>query len=150
VKSILAAILVFISANVAHGACAPWTVYGQTSPVYNGAVDNPPANVNGLIGEASLPYTVPDGKVLVITAYGLEAYAQVANGLVLAPYLGATPPKTNGVFLHSVYANDASNETVGVRFHIPAGKVLNVRLMSNENPAQVVGWYIAGELCDAQ
>ncbi len=128
----------------------PWIVYGQTAPMYNGAVNNPPPSVNGLIGEvAALPYTVPAGKVLIIEAYGIEAYATVVQGLVLVPYLGATPPPNNAVFLHSVYADNASNETTGVRFHLPAGTVLNVRIMSNENPSQVVGWYVRGCLVDA-
>lgn len=127
----------------------PWTIYGQTQPIYNGAVDNPPANSNGIVGEASWPYTVPAGKYLELTGLVGEAYSQVASGLVYAPYIGVSPPTTNAPFLFSVYADNATNEARSIRFHIPAGKVLNLRIMSNENPSQVVGWAATGRLCDA-
>lgn len=127
-------------------ASEPWIAYAQTAPVCQGGINNPVTNLNGLIGEVTLPYTVPDGKELVIEAYGLEAYGNVPGGLVLAPYIGATPPTTNAVFLHSVFSDNATNEAIGVEFHLPAGKVFNVRLMSNECPAQVVGWYVKGHL----
>lgn len=127
---------------------SPWIVYGQTAPICQGGITNPVPSSNGLIGEvAALPYTVPDGKVLVVEAYGLEAYGNVPGGLVLVPYIGATPP-TLQQFLHSVFSDNASNETVGVEFRLPAGKVFNLLLMSNECPAQVVGWYVKGKLVD--
>lgn len=142
--------IVVASATPALAQGAPWIVYGQTAPVCQGGINNPKPNVNGLVGEVSaLPYTVPTGKTLVITGYGLEAYANVPYGLVLAPYLGPTPPASNAAFLHSVYADNASNETVGVEFHLPAGTIFNLRLMSSECPAQVVGWYVKGRLVDA-
>jgi hypothetical protein len=127
----------------------PWIVYGQAAVPYNQAVDNPTPNVNGLRGEvASLPYCVPEGKELVIEAYGLESYSGVANGLVIVPWIGDMPA-TNAKCLHSVFSDNASNETVGVRFHVPAGKKVNVRIMCAENPSQVVGWYMRGTLRDA-
>lgn len=127
----------------------PWSIYGQTMPIFQGAVDNPEANANGIIGEASWPYTVPAGKYLELTGFIGEAYAQVPYGLVYAPYIGASPPASNKPFLFSVYADNATNEARSIRFQIPAGKVLNLRIMSNENPAQVVGWAATGRLCDA-
>ena len=127
----------------------PWIVYGQTAPICQGGINNPAPSVNGLIGEVSaLPYTVPEGKTLIVQAYGLEAYANVPAGLVLVPYIGVTPPVLNSQFLHSVYSDNDTNETVGVEFHIPAGKVFNLRLMSSECPAQIVGWYVKGVLVD--
>ena len=128
---------------------SPWIVYGQTAPICQGGVTNPKPNVNGLIGEvASLPYTVPVGKVLIVDAYGLEAYGNVPGGLVLVPYLGVTPPASNNAFLHSVFSDNASNEALGIEFRLPAGKILNLLLMSNECPAQIVGWYVTGRLVD--
>lgn len=127
---------------------SPWTVYGQTMPICQGGIYNPAPNVNGLIGEVTaLPYTVPEGKTLVVTGYGLEAYGNVSGGLVLVPFIGPVPPSPNA-FLHSVFSDNASNETLGVEFHIPAGKVFNLLLMSNECPAQLVGWYVKGRLID--
>lgn len=123
----------------------PWIVYGQTTPICQGGVYNPTPNTNGLLGEVTaLPYTVPPGKTLVITGYGLEAYGNVPGGLVLVPYIGATPP-TLGQFLHSVFSDNASNEQ-SPEFHLPAGTVFNLLLMSNECPAQVVGWYVKGRV----
>ena len=142
---IAAAVLLAPAAVAAQDA--PWIVYGQTAPICQGGIANPKPNVNGLIGEVTaLPYTVPAGRTLVVRAYGLEAYGNVPGGLVLVPYLGATPPSGNNAFLHSVFSDNASNETLGVEYHIPAGKIFNLLLMSNECPAQVVGWYVTGRL----
>jgi hypothetical protein len=127
----------------------PWIAYGQTLPVKGAAVDNPQTNCNGLRGEVTaLPYTVPADKELVLEAYGLESYGNVPGGLVLVPWIG-NPPATNAQCLHSVFSDNQSNETIGVRFHIPAGKKLNVRIMCNEDIAQVVGWYLRGTLVAA-
>lgn len=124
----------------------PWIAYGQTQPIYGAAVDNPTTNCNGLRGECeALPYCVPEGHELVIEAYGLESYGNVAGGLVFVPWIG-DGLATNAKCLHSVFSDNQSNETVGVRFHVPAGKKVNVRIMCNENPAQVVGWYMRGTL----
>lgn len=133
---------------------APWTAYGQCTTVPNGSVDNPTANLNGLRGEVSLPYTVPAGKELWLTAYGGEAYnvpttsSGAPQGVVYVPYIGTTPPSSNNVFLHSVYASLRSNETTGVNFIIPAGKTLNYRVQSSYTLAWVVGWYMRGTLRD--
>jgi hypothetical protein len=48
----------------------PWIAYGQQRGPSNAAVDNPPTNSNGVIGEVSLPYTVPVGKKLILTSLG--------------------------------------------------------------------------------
>jgi hypothetical protein len=130
-----------------------WVAYGQVQPVYNAAIDDPPCNLNGTLGEvASLPYTVPAGKVLVVEAYGIEAYGKVAGGpdgggLVLVPWIGELPA-TNAKCLMSCYSDNASNEVLGSRFVLPAGKKLHARVMCSENPASVCGWYIRGRLED--
>lgn len=148
-------LFLLMSATASAQTSSPWILYGQTAPICQGAINNPKPNVNGLIGEVvSLPYTVPDGKTLIVEAYGLEAYGNVPGGLVLAPYLGVTPPTTNSVFLHSVFSDNDTNEAVGAEFHLPTGTVFNVRLMSNEcwagqvsgTPGNVVGWYVKGRL----
>lgn len=127
----------------------PWICYGQTLVPVNQAVDNPQANLAGCRGEVELPYVVPDGYELVISAYGIESYAQEGGsadkGLVIVPWLGEETA-TNEKCLHSVYAQSSSNETIGVKFHIPAGKKVNARIMNAEVYAQTVGWYISGEL----
>jgi hypothetical protein len=125
----------------------PWIAYGQCAPIFGAAVDNPTCNLTGCRGEVQLPYTVPEGFELVLEAYGLESYSGVSNGLVLVPWLGE-PPALNPACLHSVFSDNASNETTGVRFHIPAGKKVNARIMCMENPAQVVGWYMRGTLVE--
>lgn len=132
----------------------PWISYGQSYVPFNTGIDNPPANTKGALGEVQLPYVVPDGKVLVLAAFGVEAYADEAGlqgtdkGLVIVPWIGNGPP-TNADCLHSVYAGDGFNESVGARYHLPTGTKLNVRLMCAENPAQVIGWYLSGHLEDA-
>ena len=57
----------------------PWIAYGQQRGPSNAAVDNPPTNSNGVIGEVSLPYTVPVGKKLILTSWGIEAYESIAG-----------------------------------------------------------------------
>ena len=133
----------------------PWVVYGQTLCPFNTAVDNPTPNQTGAIGEvAVLPYVVPSGKVLCIESFGIEAYADegglsaVDKGLVIVPWIGEAPP-TNAKCLHSVYAGDGYNESVGNRYQFPAGTKINLRIMCAENPAQVVGWKMHGYIEEA-
>jgi hypothetical protein len=138
----------------------PWIVYGQTLVPTGTAVDNPTPSENGALGEvASLPFVVPQGKKLTIEAYGVEAYADEAGmtgpdkGLVIVPWIGselnADPLQANRQCLMSCYSSSQSNEILGARFTFPAGKVINVRIMCAENPAQVVGWYMRGALSSA-
>ena len=126
-----------------------WIVYGQTTIPSNSTVDNPAPNVNGLIGErSSLPFTVPAGKVLIIEAYGMESYENLAGGAALIPWIGAAPI-TNAKCLHTCYAGNASNEVIGADWAIPAGKVFNVRLTNAETAQAAYGWYVSGKLYDA-
>lgn len=125
----------------------PWCVIGQTMPVYQNAVDNPPPNaIPGLVGVVSaLPYIVPHGMGLVIDQYGLEAYSNVTGGLVFVPWIGDGPP-TNAQCLMSVFADNATNQLTNLNLHFSAGTKINVRIMCNENPPQVVGWGMSGWL----
>lgn len=130
----------------------PWTAYGQATSVPNGSINNPTANINGLRGEVSLPYTVPEGMELHLTSYGGEAYAipstaAAPQGIVYVPFIG--PVCENATCLHSVYASQQSNEVTGVEFIVPAGKVLNYRIESSYSEAFVVGWFMRGFLCAA-
>lgn len=126
-----------------------WIAYGQTTVPFQTAADNPPCNANGLVGECtSLPYTVPAGKVLLLDSYGIEAYATAVGGMVLVPWIGEAPA-TNAKCLMSCYSDNSSNEIVGGRYAIPAGKKLNLRIMCSENPPSVCGWYMSGRLVDA-
>lgn len=127
----------------------PWIAYGQTQPIVNGAIDNPAVNCNGLRGECKgLPYVVPAGRELVIEAFGLEAYGNIPGGLVMMPWLGDGPP-TNAKGLHSVFSDNQTNETIGARYHLPAGTKFNIRIMSNEQLPAIVGWYVSGKLIEA-
>lgn len=133
----------------------PWVVYGQTLCPFNTAIDNPLPNQTGAIGEvAALPYTVPVGKILCIESFGVEAYADEGGvnaadkGIVFVPWIGDAPP-TNSKCLHSVYAGDGYNESIGNRYQFKEGTKINIRIMCAENPAQVVGWRMHGILIDA-
>jgi hypothetical protein len=122
----------------------PWVAYGQTLVPYNTAVDNPPANAAGAIGEVSLPYTVPEGFYLEITSFGVEAY-NTAGLVGIFPWIGPKPA-TNAKALHTVMANDHYEESTGLRYRFPPGAIINIRIMCTENPAQVVGWQVTGRL----
>lgn len=124
----------------------PWIVYGQTTAT-TAPIDNPAPNSNGILGEVtSLPYTVPANKKLVLTAWGIEAHGNVAGCMVLFPWIGTGI--TNAKCLHSCLADNAFNETLGAEYHIPAGKILNFRMLCTETPGNVVGWYASGKLED--
>ncbi len=125
----------------------PWIAYGQQAGPTGSAIDNPACNLNGIIGEVSLPYEVPEGKKLVITGWGIEAYGAIAGDFVLVPWIG-TGPATNAKCLHSCLSSIASNSTTGFEYHIPEGKIVNVRIMCSEAGNPVAGWWIGGRLED--
>lgn len=126
---------------------SPWICYGQQAGPSNSAIDNPTTNSNGIIGEVSLPYTVPAGKKLIVTGWGIEAYESVAGSFVLVPWIGTGSP-TNNMCLHSVLSSTQSNYSTGFEYHIPAGKVFNARIMCSEANNPVAGWWISGRLED--
>lgn len=122
----------------------PWVAYGQVTVPFNTSVTNPTCNRAGVRGEVSLPYVVPEGFELILEAFGIEAYG--ITGLVgMFPWLGELPA-ANAKALHTCMANTESHESVGARYHLPAGTKLNATIMCTENPAQVVGFYLSGTL----
>ena len=121
----------------------PWICYGQRAGPSNAAIDNPTANSNGVIGEVTLPYTVPVGFVLVLKGWGIEAYESIAGSFVLVPWIGDAPA-TNAKCLHSVLASTQSNSASGFEYHIPAGTKLNARIMCSEAGNPVAGWWMSG------
>ncbi len=125
----------------------PWICYGQQSGPSNAAIDNPSCNQNGVIGEATLPYIVPDGKVLILSGWGIEAYESIAGSFVLVPWIGEGPP-TNQKCLHSVLASSQSNSSTGFEYHLPAGTRLNARIMCSESGNPTAGWWMFGSLVD--
>lgn len=126
---------------------SPWICYGQQAGPSNDHIDNPICNANGILGEAALPYVVPVGKILVVTGWGIEAYEAIAGSFVLVPWIGQGPP-TSSQCLHSVLASSQSNSATGFEYHIPAGKILNARIMCSEAGNPVAGWWISGRLED--
>lgn len=121
--------------------------YGQTTMPSNGALDNPTCNMNGLIGEVQLPFTVPSGKKLVLTGWGFEGLNSSFG--VCIPWIGELPC-TNSKCLPSVGPEKASYYITGANFAIPEGKTLNVRLLNGTSINNVVcAWMIQGYLEDA-
>lgn len=127
----------------------PWIAYGQQAGPSGAAIDNPQCNINGVIGEVQLPYTVPVGKTLVLTGWGIEAYEAITGSFVLVPWLGEGPA-TNAKCLHSCLSSTDSNQTTGFEYHVPAGKIVNVRIMCSEANNPVAGWWIGGRLEDCE
>lgn len=135
----------------------PWVVYSQTA-VPLGALHNPRPNTAGLIGEvSSLPYRVPEGKVLRIDGIALESFPTAPNLLpkfVLFPWLSdstrsMTAQEINAQALVSCSAGAFTN-TCPTRYFVPSGKLVNVTLVlgSPEMAGWTWGWHMYGELID--
>lgn len=143
-KRLLIAVAFFLGLASPALADEPWIAYGQALVPYNSRADNPPATKAGALGEVSLPYTVPEGYYLDITAFGVEAY-NITGAVGLFPWLGP-PPAANHKALHTAMCNDMTCETTGARYRLKPGTIVNISIMCTENPAQLVGWYISGTL----
>lgn len=133
---------------VCHGlppmTAAPWLVYGQTTVSASGTVTNPTPNVNGLTGEvSSLPYTVPAGKTLTVTVWGMESYNSTGVS-ILQPWIGAGPV-TNAKAIPPTQATQGTRQTTG-NFVFPAGTVLNINLTNTQASSFVFGWFASGTL----
>jgi hypothetical protein len=136
-----------------------WVVYGQTAmpAAPNGGVTNPTPgtglgqglNINGLVGEVtSLPYTVPEGKQLVLEGWGFEGLNQPFG--VCIPFIGDAPV-TNAKCLPSVGCggSQASYYITGTRFTVPAGKKVGVFLLNGTTIHNVIcAWFVQGHLED--
>lgn len=133
---------------------SPWVAYAQTIVPQNGVVQNPTTHANGLIGEVSLPYVVPTGKVLHLTRIALEPLWSAA----IIPWIGET--MTLGSCLDTYTAGGLYTGTPNalqptcswaVDYWIPAGKKLNMRINAGYQPSEnwIYGWEMAGELHDA-
>jgi hypothetical protein len=126
-----------------------WIVYGTLvlSPFTN--TDNPPLNHCGLVGEvAKLPYTVPAGYNLVIEAMQVEGPAPDSNSLSqfgMNLWIGEYPA-TNDKGVASCTTGGGSAQLNGMRFVIPAGKKVNLRMMNNTNYPWANGFYVQGHL----
>jgi hypothetical protein len=126
----------------------PWVVYGQTS-VTSGGVTNPTPNVNGVTGASgievsSLPYTVPTGHVLYITAASMESYNQTGIAELL-PWIGTTFSVTSQSLMPST--SSGGTRVVTMLFAVPAGTKVNVNLANTQSGGtQVFGWALFGVL----
>jgi hypothetical protein len=127
-----------------------WVAYGQTNMAASSAIDNPAANLAGVEGEVTLPYTVPAGKRLILTGWGFEGLNSQTNFGVCIPWIGEAPC-TNAKCLASVGCNGGSYYVTGMRWVIPAGKKLNVRLINGSPQNNVIcAWMIQGILEDVE
>lgn len=136
------ALLIALLASPA--SAAQWVVYGQTSVTNGASVSNPTPNTNGLNGEvASLPYTVPGGKTLTVTVYGIESYNSAGDCSII-PWIGGGA-FANATALPPASATHGTRQTI-TRLVIPAGGVFNILLTNGESSTQVFGWFASGTL----
>jgi hypothetical protein len=147
-----------LNPNPGRFSVDPWSVQGQTTINHGVNIDNPTPNGQGMIGElSSLPFTVPSGKVLLITSMYMEGNwngsAASNSGTdthfsgVQAIWLGSSVV-SNSQFIVSNACANISNELRGLRFYIPAGKIVNVRITSALATVDnwVTGWGVWGYL----
>jgi len=131
-------------------AADPWVISGQTRVEAGTGMDNPTPAAAGAEGQVTaLPYTVPPGNRVCVTAYGMEGYDEPGIA-VLFVWTGAPAVVTSewriDHGLPSVAASNGSQEITGMNFCFSAGTVLNVRLINGQTSGSVYGWYVAGEI----
>lgn len=141
----------------AVAGCGPWIARNETLFVNNQYLTNPQTASVGLLGEASLPYSVPTGKKLVIDHLAIEAIW----GAAMWPWVGAgtfgvntTSAQVLDTFTSRVPAT-ATGESVGTyqwtpHYELPAGLIFNLTMRNFNAPSEgwVYGWEVSGELCD--
>lgn len=138
---LLGAVLVVVALPV---NAAPWVCHGQTWVKANATVIDPEPNRVGVLGECErLPYRVPEGRVLRLDGWGVEGYAGLPGGVVMAPWVG--DKLTNGAMLPSVQGGQGrgSAEYGAVRFGLPPGTELHV-MLQNGQPRAVFSWFLVG------
>lgn len=144
-KKIIFILLTLTSIKI-YAHSQPWVVYGQTALKANSGINNPEPNINGLVGEQTfLPYVVPSGKQLRLTGWGFEGLKSAFG--VTIPYIGTSHGKEYS--LPSVGPQIGSYYVTGFNFIIPAGKIVNVRLLNGSKQNNIVcAWMVQGFLED--
>lgn len=127
----------------AHYHCQDWRAYGTfVLPPYANT-DNPPCNLLGLDGEVTLPYIVPEGYSLTIDYMQIEGPdgPQVGMALWVGDY-----PCENSKSIISCTTPGGSTQLYGMNITIPAGKIVNIRVMNNTHIPWCNGFYLEGYL----
>lgn len=134
-----------------------WTVYGQTNLDPAIPHHHNPTPMTGLVlGEvASLPYTVPTGKILLINRVSLEAHW----GTVLWPWIGNGGNNPSAIFSwEKVIETFRGYELADCgptyewrpEIYLPAGSILNITLHPRKAKATMrQGWGLSGKLIEA-
>lgn len=133
----------------------PWSAQGQDYiPGNLDSAETQLGNLTGaLIGEATLPYTVPQGKTLILKCWGIEMYGSASGNVVIFPYFGwGTTPEyrmDNGGLSVTATAGSGTNFKCGMNLHVRSGETVQFRLLrSGTAPNRVYGWAASGELVD--
>lgn len=153
---ILAGILTLLLSLASPVRAEPWIAHAQTTVASGATVYNPATFTGGLVGEHSLPYTVPYGKVLRVKRITVECLWSAA----IIPYMGDGTMdffKSLDTFAcGGMYMTPNANHllptmTWETDYAIPAGKQFNMRISTTWAPSNdwVYGWSISGELLDA-
>lgn len=131
----------------AYYHCENWMSYGTfvLAPYTN--TDNPPSNILGLEGEASFPFTVPDGYELTIDYIQIEGPAGPQVGMAL--WLGEMPCENSKSIISCTTAG-GSTQLYGMNITIPSGQIVNIRVMNNTAIPWCNGFYLQGFLSKKQ
>ncbi|MGM4987520.1 hypothetical protein [Tardiphaga sp. 841_E9_N1_2] len=143
---------------------APWIAYAQTKMAANSVKLNPITHSNDLLGEVTLPYVVPAGKVLHLQRLGIEPLW----GAAMIPFIGESAsqhevtPSDLCLKTYSAGGTKATSTTIEhliashnweCDYYIPAGKMLGLRLSTGPNPGPddswIYGWCMSGRVLDA-
>lgn len=120
-----------------------WMAYGTFQANPYTCIDNPSVNLLGIHGEVSLPYTVPEGYILVIDYLQIEGPDSPQVGMML--WLGS-PPCTNRKCVISCTTAGGSAQLNGMSLILAAGKTVNIRVMNNTSLPWVNGFFLQGRL----
>ena len=139
-----AAVVAALALMAAPAVADDWVVYGQSTVPHSVVDPNP--NAAGVVGEIrDLPYIVPWGSCLTITAFGIEGYYGPGTA-VLFLWLGSVYGPGNSRALMSVGSHAGTNEIIGFHPRLRGGTIVHVQLLNGQVPAQVIAWYVRGTL----
>jgi len=131
-----------------------WVAHAQTPVNANTVIDDPTMDRPGTLGEIeTLPYVVPEGRILIIRKQGIEG-TKTPNA-ALFPWIGPDFPLNCTSAQKSAHRIEKALFTVqsngGSKVHdvlwiLPAGTRLHIAITNGTGALTTLAWFIRGFL----